>query len=168
VLVSVNDHASARRTLERVDGTKLSPSLHAKHAQVLATVCLELGELERAEAVLRDARDSEDDPLTTRWLRITRALLFAVQGGTESAIALVGEEDDDEDDPAFRASNEIVRAHVHACLGRENEARHALEQARELAGVTALTRAIRPVGPATELARLMLARDVERMRGAMA
>ncbi len=172
VLVGANDHATAKRTLERVDGTKLSSSLHTKHAQCLATVCLELGDLERADEVLAAVVDPEDDPLTTRWLRVTRALLFAVQGGTERALALVSEAEahtderaDDEDEPAFLASYEVVRAHVHACVGEDARARDALERARELAGVVALTRAIRPVGPATEIARTLLARDLARMRG---
>lgn len=168
VLVGVNDHAAARRTLERVEGKALSASLHAKHAQCLATVCLETGDLERANEVLAAVTDHGDDALTARWLEITRALLFAIDGGAEKAMQIVGTEDDTHDEDAFRAMNAIVRAHVHACLGEDDAAREDLVHARTLAGVVALTRAIRPVGPATDLARALLAEDVARMRGQVA
>jgi hypothetical protein len=109
--------------------------------------------------------DHGDDALTARWLEITRALLFAIEGSTEKAMRIVGTEDDTGDEDAFRAMHAIVRAHVHACLGDDDAAREDLVHARALAGVVALTRAIRPVGPATDLARALLAEDVARMRG---
>ncbi len=84
------------------------------------------------------------------------ALLLAIQGNADEALARCDAVDFTGDAGALAASYGIVRAHALACMGEEENAKATLREVVEVAGKPALQRAIRPVGPATDIARAML------------
>ncbi|MEM9862676.1 MAG: hypothetical protein AAF938_13720 [Myxococcota bacterium] len=139
--------------LEGIELEELEGDERARHAQALATCLTERGDLEGAASVLEKIDRPASDAIE-RWLVALEALLFAIQGASDKALELARQHDDG--DGALGASYAIVRAHACACDGRDAEALKALERAREIAGHDALFRAVRPVGPATDLARELL------------
>lgn len=147
----------AERMLEAVTAASLGPRTRALHAQALATCRLERGDVRGA----RSALDAIDGPSGERdidaWLETTAALVLAVDGEPERALATLGTAGD-ESNPLLLASRRIVRAHAEAALGREEQALAELERTREEVGPAALARALTPEGPASNLARRLLGR----------
>lgn len=152
-LSAVELWADARALLESIAIDALAPDAQARALQALATVRLQGSDLEGAAAALaRIARPAE--PAVERWVRAGEALLLAVQGAADEALAACPDENDA--DGALAATYDVVRAHAHASRGEDDEARRALERVRAVAGDPGLRRAVGPVGPATDLAREML------------
>jgi hypothetical protein len=147
------DEAATR--LATLAPESLAPHTRGLHAQALSTCHLQLGRLEDAASALAGAVRPVEDEETERWLRMTEALLLAVQGGIDEATALL-ETMPTPEDAALFASGRVVRAHVHACRGEDARAREELERLLSEAGPLALERVLRPVGPATDLARALL------------
>jgi hypothetical protein len=139
--------------LRGVDRTQLGRLDAARHGQALATCLMEQGHLEEAAAIIGELERPAVIEIE-RWLIALEALLAAVQGGSEQALALAREHDDGEG--ALGASYAIVRSHAYACEGAERECQRELDKVIELAGPDALIRAVRPLGPASDLAREMM------------
>lgn len=145
----------AELILDAVDATALDPINRGRHLQALATCRLERADFEATtEALERIERPAEPD--VERWLRAMEALLLAIQGNADEALARCDAVDFTGDAGALAASYGIVRAHALACMGEEENAKATLREVVEVAGKPALQRAIRPVGPATDIARAML------------
>lgn len=132
----------------------------ALRAQALATCRIEADNVEGAAAALTDVPEGPIDPLLDAWLSATRALLHAVRGEPEQALATLGEDEEDLEKALF-ASRSIVRAHVLAARSDEAGAEAELRRAVDAAGITALSRASRPAGPASKLAARLRAEMVE-------
>ena len=90
------------------------------------------------------------------------ALLLAVRGESESALAHLGGQDTAEN-PSLKASHRLVHAHIFAARGDEDAARAELESLFGEAGAAGLERVLRPRGPASDFAQQML--DGERQSG---
>ena len=161
-LVAAGLSSDARARLEALDPSRLDRHLVPARAQALASIRATDGDFEGAEALL-----AELDPATVDlgWWRATKALLHAVQGGVEQALELVGDEDAEGVPPALRLRHVVVRAHVEACRGHTDAALAQLALLVALAGRPALEWAMRPVGPATDLARAVYLRDAIRLPG---
>lgn len=154
-LTAVGAWDAAGKHLESIALDAVAPPTRDRARQALATVYLQRGELERAQAAI-DAVERPAAEAVERWLGAMEALLLAVQGGADEALARARAAA--ATDGALAATYDIVRAHAHACRGETEEATEALERVRSVGGEYALERAIRPVGPATDLARAMLKR----------
>lgn len=139
--------------LRGVDRSQLGHLDAARHGQALATCLMEQGHLEEAAEVIGELERPAASEIE-RWLVALEALLVAVQGGSEKALSLAREHDDGEG--ALGASYAIVRAHAHACDGNERACQRELDKVLELAGPDALIRAVRPLGPASDVARSMM------------
>lgn len=144
--------------LDGLAGSPLPEALAERVAQARATAELAVGDLEGATASLKSVERPADEGVE-RWLRATEALLHAVQGGADQALTIANEEA--AADAALGASYDIVRAHALASKGDEEGAKAALRKVEEVTGANGLQRAIRPVGPATDLARAMLVAAAE-------
>lgn len=152
-LTAVGRWKEAADHVERVELGGLDPALRQRVLQALATLRLEHGDLEGAsEALAKVERPAAD--AVERWLQATEALLLVIQGNTDGALALA-EAHDDPEDAAIAASYAVVRAHAFASRGDDAKAKAQLNEVVALAGAEALERAIRPVGPASDLARAM-------------
>jgi len=142
--------------LEGVTVESLPRALSERVTQARSMAQIARGDLEAAtESLTRIERPAE--PAVERWLRASEALLHAVQGGADQALTIANEERDA--DAALGASYDIVRAHALASKGDDEGAKAALRRVERVAGAPGLQRAIRPVGPATDLARALLAAD---------
>ena len=139
--------------LRGVDRGQLGHVDAARHGQALATCLMEQGHLEEAAEVIAELERPAVSEIE-RWLVALEALLVAVQGGSSEALALAREHDDG--DGALGASYAIVRAHAHACDGDERACQRELNKVLEVAGPDALIRAVRPLGPASDVAREMM------------
>ena len=173
-LVEMDMTIEVERLLSRLLSSGLSKiprTLLLPYAQILSTLRLKLNDIEGAGEILEtpalpayDAASSDRtenvDENAMFWLSATKALWHVVQGGSEQARALL-DELDGADDPLRLASLAVVGAHIDACHGREEMARAQLSEALNLVGVAALREACAPVGPATPLARDMIASVAE-------
>lgn len=152
--------ATARRQLVRIPLTVLEPFEAALRAQLLAMTFLQEGAIEDATRAL----DEAPYPTTSgvdAWLDLTRALTQVVCGGTESARALlVARHDEAEQDPALRIQRDTVLAHALASEDDEEGARALLTALVARSGAGALSLVLRPVGPATDLARAVVATHI--------
>ncbi|MCU0677524.1 MAG: hypothetical protein MUE69_32655 [Myxococcota bacterium] len=152
-LSAVELWADARAVLETVKLDALAPDARARALQAIATLRLQASDLEgAAEAFAAIPRPAE--PAVERWVAVGEALLLAVQGAADEALAKCPEENDG--DGALAATYDVVRAHAHASRGEDDEARRALLRVQHVAGDPGLRRAIGPVGPASDLARELL------------
>ncbi|MBX3251293.1 MAG: hypothetical protein KF901_29210 [Myxococcales bacterium] len=152
-LSAVEAWDDARVVLDAVDLDALEPNARSRALQARATLALQRGDLEAAsEALAAIPRPAE--PAVERWVQAGEALLLAVQGAADEALARCHEATDA--DGALAATYDVVRAHALACRGEEDEAQKALRRVHAIAGDGGLRRAISPVGPATDLARALL------------
>lgn len=144
--------------LEGLTSSPLPKPLAERVAQARATAELAVGDLEGATESLSSVERPAEEAVE-RWLRAAEALLHAVQGGADQALKIANEESGA--DAALGASYEIVRAHALASKGDDEGAKAALRKVEGVAGATGLQRAVRPVGPATDIARAMLRAEAE-------
>lgn len=134
----------------------LTPSEQAVTRQARATVYLHQGQVDEAREMLAPIERPTKDETLEIWLVAMDALILAVSQKPEAALDLIGDRDPSED-PALAASHGIIRAHAWADTGQEEKARAALQGVLGTAGPAALERAILPVGPASRIARDLLA-----------
>lgn len=143
----------ARQRLLDLDAAHLDDNQDAMRNQALATCELHFGNLEGAEKALC-AISRPAAPKIEVWLNASDALLLALRGRGDDALALLADPGDD--NPSLVASHRIVRAHALVANGAEAEARAELIAVRDEAGQAGLERATRPEGPASPLARTLL------------
>ena len=153
-LTAIGEWAAAGEHLGAIDVDALEESERARTRQGIATIKLQAGDLEGAQATIAAVPRPAEERVEA-WLSALEAILLAVQGNAEAALEIADAQAPD--DGALKATYDVVRAHAFASMGKERKARRALEAVREIAGDEGLQRAIRPVGPATDLAREMLA-----------
>lgn len=145
--------AMARKHLGLIADQELSPSTAALRAQLYAMSYLHDGALEAARDALQ-AAPYPSTPEVDAWIDLTRALADVVCGGVASARALLAARREAADvDPALRLHRDTVEAHALAAEGDEAGARAVLLSLLQRSGAGALALALRPVGPATDLAR---------------
>ncbi len=146
--------AEARAQLRSLDDVTLSEAQAVLRDQALATCELQFDDPQAAQrAIDRIARPTEQS--IEVWLVAMEALLMAVRGESEQALAHLGAQDTD-DNPSLRASHRLVHAHVLAERGRRDEALEELRSLKQEAGRAGLERVILPRGPASPLAEQLL------------
>ena len=146
----------AREQLRSLDDDSLTDPQLVLRNQALATCELQFDDVGSAQrAIDRIARPTE--PSIEVWLVAMEALMMAVRGETERALAHLGAQDT-EDNPSLRASHRLVHAHIFAARGDEEAAIEELERLREEAGRAGIERVILPRGPASTLAEELLQR----------
>jgi hypothetical protein len=153
-LTQVGLWEQARALLRELDEEILTEPQSVLRNQALATCELQFDEIDAAErAIARIARPADES--IEVWLVALEALLLALRGDPERALARLGAHQAD-DNPSLRASHRLVRAHILA--GRKDEAAAIaeLEMLRQEAGQRGLERVIRPRGPASPLAKRLL------------
>jgi hypothetical protein len=150
----------ARKHLQQLSPDVLAPPEAALGAQLRAMSHLHEGALEAASEALATA-PYPTTPAVDAWIDLTRALADVVCGGVDSARPLLkARHDAAEADPALRLHRDTIEAHALAAEGDEAAARQVLRGLQERSGAGALALALRPVGPATDLARAELATHV--------
>lgn len=143
----------ARKRLAALPVEQLDENQKAMRNQALATCELHFGDVDAAEAaVTAIARPAT--PKIEIWLNATDALLLALRGRGDDALAMLVRAPDD--NPSLIASHHVVRAHAYAAKGQPDNARVELLAVQEQAGPAGLERATRPEGPASALARTLL------------
>ena len=147
----------ARARLSSIDEQSLTPAQSILRNQALATCQLQFDELDAAQDTIGSIpRPAE--PSIEVWLIAMEALLLAVRGEVEAAEAKLHGQDTS-DDPALEASHRLVRAHILAGRSQREAAFEELKALRQAAGRAGLERALRPDGPASELARELIAEE---------
>ena len=145
----------ARQRLRSLDDQELTTSQAVLRGQALATCELHFDDVDAAQAAIdRIERPTEDS--IEIWLVAMEALVMAVRGQSERALAHLGTQGAD-DNPSLRASHRLVHAHVLAGRGDEEAALEELRSLRQEAGDAGLRRVERPQGPASPLAERLLA-----------
>ena len=144
----------ARDHLRSLDEGALTEPQSVLRNQALATCELQFDDVESAQAAI-DRITRPTEPSIEVWLVAMEALLMAVRGETEKALAHLGAQDT-EDNPSLRASHRLVHAHIFAARGDEDAAIKELELLQKEAGRAGLERVIRPAGPASPLAERLL------------
>lgn len=138
----------AQTLVRSIDETRLESGARAAVRFERAAIALGRGEIEAADALL-----AGDDAATVA----LRALSHAVQGGADQALDCL-------ERGAFERESGVIasaaRAHAFVSMGRDDEARRVLGELVASHGLAALTWALRPVGPATDQARSLLALGV--------
>ena len=145
----------ARSRLRALEETALSEAQAVLRNQALATCELQFDDVEAAQRAI-DRIQRPTEPSIEVWLVAMEALLMALRGDSERALAHIGAQDAD-DNPSLRASHRLVHAHIFAARGDEDAAVRELEMLRREAGRAGLERVVLPRGPATELAERLLA-----------
>lgn len=144
----------ARSRLRGLDEAALTEAQSVLRNQALATCELQFDDIDAAErAIDRIPRPTEES--IEVWLVAMEALLLALRGEPERALARLGIHDA-EDNPSLRASHRLVRAHILASREDEEAALAELEMLRQEAGRAGLERVVLPRGPASPLAEQML------------
>lgn len=144
----------ARDELRKLDDAHLTQPQSVLRNQALATCELQFDDADAAqEAIDQIARPTE--PSIEVWLVAMEALLMAVRGETERALAHLGGEDT-VDNPSLKASHRLVHAHIYAARGDEEAALEELSRLSLEAGRAGLERVVRPRGPASALAERLL------------
>lgn len=147
----------ARDQLRKLDGVSLSEAQAVLRNQALATCELQFDDPDAAQDVIaRIERPTE--PSIEVWLVAMEALLMAIRGEPEKAMAHLGGQDVG-DDPSLHASHRLVHAHILASRGDTEAARGELQSLRKEAGRAGLERVLLPRGPASALAQKLLDED---------
>lgn len=145
---------AARELLRSLDDVGLSEAQAVLRDQALATCELQFDDPEAAQrAIDRIQRPTEGS--IEVWLVAMEALLMAVRGKPDEAMAHLDERVTD-DNPSLRASHRLVHAHVFAERGDAEAALEALRTLRAEAGRAGLERVLLPRGPASPLAEQLL------------
>ena len=144
----------ARDRLRGLDDDTLTQPQAVLRNQALATCELQFDDVDAAQSAIdRIQRPTEDT--IEMWLVAIEALLMAVRGQSEQALAHLGAEGVD-DNPSLRASHRLVHAHVLAGRGDEEAALGELRLLQREAGAAGLERVRLPHGPASPLAEQLL------------
>jgi hypothetical protein len=146
--------SEARGRLQSLDDDTLPEPQSVLRNQALATCELQFDEVEAAQQAIERIRRPTEESIEV-WLVAMEALLLAVRGESESALAQIGAQDT-VDNPSLRASHRLVHAHIFAARGDEDAARAELEGLLDEAGAAGLERVLRPRGPASDLAKQVL------------
>jgi hypothetical protein len=146
--------SDARDELRGLDATPLTEPQSVLRNQALATCELQFDDADAAQRAI-DGIPRPTEPSIEVWLVAMEALLMALRGETERAIAHLGTQEA-EANPSLEASHRLVRAHVHAARGDEEAAIEKLKVLEQEAGRAGLQRAVRPRGPASALAEQLL------------
>ncbi len=144
----------AREQLRSLNDDVLSEPQAVLRNQALATCELQFDDAEAAQrAIDRIHRPTESS--IEVWLVAMEALLMAVRGQSEKALAHLGGQDP-EDNPSLRASHRLVHAHILAERGDMEAALNELRSLQREAGRAGLERVMLPRGPASPLAERLL------------
>jgi hypothetical protein len=144
----------ARSWLRGLDEEILGEPQSVLRNQALAMCELQFDDIDAAQrAIDRIARPTDES--IEVWLVATEALLLALRGDPERALARLGTQETS-DNPSLRASHRLVRSHILASRGDEDAAVEELKVLHQEAGRAGLVRAIRPRGPASPLAEQLL------------
>ena len=146
--------AEARDRLQGLDEVALSESQAVLRDQALATCELQFDDPDAAQRAIDRIRRPVEGSIEV-WLVAMEALLMAVRGESEKALAHLGRQPAD-DNPSLRASHRLVHAHILAKRGRTEDALEELRVLRREAGRAGLQRVVLPRGPASPLAEQLL------------
>ena len=146
--------SEARERLRSLDDGALTEPQSVLRNQALATCDLQFDDVDAAQrAIDRIQRPTESS--VEVWLVAMEALLMAVRGQSERALAHLGGQEV-EDNPSLRASHRLVHAHILAGRGDMDGALEELRSLQREAGRAGLRRAQLPSGPASPLAEQLL------------
>jgi hypothetical protein len=146
--------SEARERLRSLDDGALTEPQSVLRNQALATCDLQFDDVDAAQrAIDRIQRPTESS--VEVWLVAMEALLMAVRGQSERALAHIGGQEV-EDNPPLRASHRLVHAHILAGRGDMDGALEELRSLQREAGRAGLRRAKLPSGPASPLAEQLL------------
>jgi len=146
--------SEARERLRSLDDGALTEPQSVLRNQALATCDLQFDDVDAAQrAIDRIQRPTESS--VEVWLVAMEALLMAVRGQSERALAHIGGQEV-EDNPSLRASHRLVHAHILAGRGDMDGALEELRSLQREAGRAGLRRAKLPSGPASPLAEQLL------------
>jgi len=146
--------AEARDRLQSLDGIAISEPQAVLRNQALATCALQFNDPEAAQRAIDRIRRPTESSIEV-WLVAMEALLMAVRGQSERALAHLGGQDAD-DNPSLRASHRLVHAHILADRGETEAAIGELRALQQEAGRAGLERVMLPIGPASPLAERLL------------
>ena len=144
----------ARERLRSLDDAVLSEPQAVLRNQALATCELQFDDVDAAQRAIDRIRRPTESSIEV-WLVAMEALLLAVRGEAERALAHLGGQDV-EDNPSLRASHRLVHAHVLAERGETEAALDELRALQQEAGRAGLERVTLPSGPASPLAEQLL------------
>jgi len=144
----------ARERLRSLDDAVLSEPQVVLRNQALATCELQFDDVDAARRAIDRIRRPTESSIEV-WLVAMEALLMAVRGEGERALAHLGGQDV-EDNPSLRASHRLVHAHVLAERGETEAALDELRALQQEAGRAGLERVTLPSGPASPLAEQLL------------
>jgi hypothetical protein len=144
----------ARERLRSLDDAELSEPQAVLRNQALATCELQFDDVDAAQRAIERIRRPTESSIEV-WLVAMEALLMAVRGEAERALAHLGGQDV-EDNPSLRASHRLVHAHVLAERGETEAALDELRALQNEAGRAGLERVTLPSGPASPLAEQLL------------
>lgn len=140
----------AKRILDSVHSPGLDPLRRTVLEASRAMVLLYYGDRNGAWSALKEASSINKDPTFARILTMTDALLSALDGHGEEALARLSEIPEPKE-PAFRRAWLLAKSHALAATRDEAGARAALVELRDLAN-DGLERAMLLKGPASKLA----------------
>ena len=146
--------AEARDRLQSLDGVAISEPQAVLRNQALATCALQFNDPEAAQRAIDRIRRPTESSIEV-WLVAMEALLMAVRGQSERALAHLGGQDAG-DNPSLRASHRLVHAHILADRGETEAAIEELRSLQQEAGRSGLERVMLPLGPASPLAERLL------------
>lgn len=146
--------AEARERLQDLGEVAMSKPQAVLRDQALAACELQFDDPAAAQRAI-DRIQRPTEPSIEVWLLAMEALLMAVRGESEKAMAHLGGQST-EDNPSLRASHRLVHAHVFAKRGDCEAALEELRTLRREAGAAGLERAVLPRGPASPLAEQLL------------
>jgi len=144
----------ARAQLQGLDEITLAEPQAVLRNQALATCELQFNDPEAAQRAIDRIRRPTKGSIEI-WLVAMEALLMAVRGESEKALAHLGGQNTD-DNPSLRASHRLVQAHILAKRGRTEDALEELRSLQKEAGRAGLERVVLPRGPASPLAEQLL------------
>jgi hypothetical protein len=147
--------SEARELLRSLDDDALSESQSVLRNQALATCELQFDDVDAARRAIERIPRPAPSGIEV-WLVAIEALVMALRGESERALAHLGTVDGGSDNPSLRASHRLVHAHILAGRNDREGAIQELGMLRQEAGRAGLERVVRPRGPASPLAEQLL------------
>ncbi len=145
-LIERRHFVAAARLCAELPEAWLTPEQSTLRANNLALCRIRIGDLPGAREALERARPPER-PSEARILSSTRAMLLALDGRAEAALAIV--DDPANLDPATKLTLLLARAHACAALGQEARVEATLDEIERDFGAPMLEALAHPPGPAT-------------------